>query len=105
MMQGLNRMIAAIVGLAALAAVGPIATADEIRVATWNVHEGFTPEGIRARSGDFRGFAAKVRPDVLVIEEVTSQSAAEAVRDAMGLTGYHVACSNFNPTDAPDFAA
>lgn len=79
--------------------------ADDIRVATWNVHEGFTPEGIRARSDDFTAFAAKVRPDVLIIEEVTSLACAEAVRDAMGLRGYHVACSNFNPTDAPDFSA
>jgi endonuclease/exonuclease/phosphatase family metal-dependent hydrolase len=79
--------------------------ADEIRVATWNVHEGFTPEKIHARSHHFAAYAAKVRPDVLVMEEITSYDAAVAVRDAMGLKGYYVACSNFNPTDEPDFGA
>jgi exonuclease III len=76
-----------------------------VRIAAWNVHEGFTPEGVKARSADLSSFAARVRPDVLIIEEVTSQAAAEAVRDAMGLTGYHVACSDFAPGDAPDFSA
>lgn len=79
--------------------------AEEIRVAAWNVHEGFTPERIRARGDDFAAFAARVRPDVLVIEEITSYDVAVAVRDAMGLAGYHVACSNFNPSDEPDFGA
>jgi endonuclease/exonuclease/phosphatase family metal-dependent hydrolase len=84
---------------------GPVHAAEPLRVATWNVHEGFTVEGIRARSTELSAFAARVRPDVLIIEEVVSQQVAEAVRDTMGLTGYHVACSDFNPTDAPDFGA
>lgn len=78
---------------------------ETVRIAAWNVHEGFTPEGINSRSADFTAFASRVRPDVLIVEEVTSQAAAEAVRDAMGLTGYHVACSDFSPGDAPDFSA
>lgn len=91
--------------IVACAFAGSTAFADDIRVATWNVHEGFTPAGIKARGGDFTAFSAKIRPDVLIIEEITSKACAEAVRDAMGLGGYHVACSNFNPTDAPDFGA
>jgi endonuclease/exonuclease/phosphatase family metal-dependent hydrolase len=39
-----------------------------------------------------------------MIQEITSQAVAEAVRDAMGLKGFHVACSDFTPGDKPDFS-
>lgn len=81
------------------------ASAAEIRVATWNVHEGFTPAGIAKRKQQLREFASAVRPDVLILEEVVTPTVAIAVRDAMGLDGYYVACSNFNPSDEPDFTA
>jgi endonuclease/exonuclease/phosphatase family metal-dependent hydrolase len=85
---------------------GPAAAGDgtEIRIATWNVHEGFSPAALASRTADFRGFAARVRPDVLVCEEVISSAVVAAVGDGMGLTGYHVACSNFAPDDRPDFS-
>lgn len=81
------------------------ASAAEVRVATWNVHEGFTPAGIAERKQQLREFAAVVRPDVLILEEVVTPAVATAVRDAMGLDGYYIACSNFNPSDEPDFTA
>lgn len=95
----------AILAVASADCAATSASAEVLRIAAWNVHEGFTPEGIKTRSSDFTGFAARVRPDVLIIEEITSLAAAEAVRDAMGLKGYHVACSDFSPGDAPDFSA
>jgi endonuclease/exonuclease/phosphatase family metal-dependent hydrolase len=76
----------------------------EIRVATWNVHEGFSPSALESRADDFRGFAARVRPDVLVCQEVVSPAVVAAVRDGMGLKGFHTACSNFAPDDRPDFS-
>lgn len=84
---------------------GNSAPAAEVRVATWNVHEGFTPAGIVERKQQLREFASAVRPDVLILEEVVTPAVATAVRDAMGLDGYYVACSNFNPSDEPDFTA
>ena len=81
------------------------ALAAEVRVATWNVHEGFTPAGIAERKQQLREFASAVRPDVLILQEVVTPAVATAVRDAMGLDGYYVACSNFNPSDEPDFTA
>ncbi len=89
-----------------IAAFSATATyAEQLRVVTWNAHEGFSPEAVKLRGDDFLAFGKHVRPDVLVIEEVTSLAAAEAVRDAMGLKGYYVACSDFAPSDAPDFSA
>ncbi|MBN8625504.1 MAG: endonuclease/exonuclease/phosphatase family protein [Planctomycetes bacterium] len=81
------------------------ARAAEIRVAAWNVHEGFTPESIHARQEVLKKLGDELRPDVLVLEEVVTPAVATAVRDAMGLAGYYVACSNFNPSDEPDFTA
>lgn len=81
------------------------ALAAEVRVATWNVHEGFTTAGIAERKQQLREFASAVRPDILILQEVVTQAVATAVRDAMGLDGYYVACSNFNPSDKPDFTA
>lgn len=78
--------------------------AEEFRIATWNVHEGMSVERIRGREQDFRRFGQTIKPDLLLIEEVTSLQVVEAVRDAMGLKGYYCACSDFSPADEPDFS-
>ena len=78
--------------------------ADEVRIATWNVHEGFSPAAIVARQPDFEAAGKAIRPDVLLVQEVTTLATLEAVRDALGLRGYHCAISDFNPNDEPDFA-
>ncbi|HWA97374.1 MAG TPA: endonuclease/exonuclease/phosphatase family protein [Pirellulales bacterium] len=82
----------------------PVAAA-EIRIATWNVHEGFSVEGIEKRANELRQFAKAVRPDVLLVQEVTSLEVLTAVRDCMGLGEYEVVCSDFAPSDEPDFTA
>lgn len=106
MQRSASRLIRPVILLAALSAVGELpAPAAEVRVATWNVHEGFTPAGIAERKQQLHEFATAVRPDVLIIQEVVTAAVATAVRDAMGLDGYYVACSNFNPSDEPDFTA
>ncbi|MBA4019269.1 MAG: hypothetical protein C0483_19055 [Pirellula sp.] len=106
MQHSVFRLLRPALLLAALAVIGqPPVSAAEIRVATWNVHEGFTPAGIAERKEQLREFASAVRPDVLILQEVVTPAVATAVRDAMGLDGYYVACSNFNPSDEPDFTA
>lgn len=89
---------------------GPATAAEpaapgEVRLVTWNVRELFTTGDVAERAQDFQRFAAEVRPDVLVVQEVTSLKVVTALRDAMGLAGYHVACSDFEPSDIPDHAA
>ncbi len=74
-----------------------------VRVATWNVHEGFTVDGIKSRTSDLAAFGSRIHPDVLVMEEVVSPEVVKAVRDAMGLHDYHIAVSDFNPADPGDF--
>ncbi len=78
---------------------------QDIRVVTWNVHEGMSVERLAKRADDFRQFGQQIKPDLLLIEEVTSLRVVEAIRDAMGLDGYHCACSDFSPADEPDFGS
>lgn len=95
-----------IVALWSTWAVGCAGAADvarPIRVATWNVHEGFTVDGVKERTNDLAAFGSRIHPDVLVIEEVVSRAVVEAVRDAMGLHEYHIAVSDFNTADPADF--
>lgn len=70
---------------------------ETVKIVTWNGEALFDPAAVDARSDDLAEFAQKVKPDVLLLCEVGSLAAAKAVRDRMGLEGYHVACSDFNP--------
>jgi len=82
-----------------LALLLPVATTlaagEPVRLVTWNVLDAFAPEVVAARRDQFADAAAKLRPSILVVQEVASHEAVAAIRDAMGLAGYHVACSNF----------
>ncbi len=69
--------------------------ADEIRIATWNVREVFKKSDVTSRCVDFQRASSGLRPDILLLQEVTSFGEAKAIRDCMGLDGYHVQCSNF----------
>ncbi|HEX4129073.1 MAG TPA: endonuclease/exonuclease/phosphatase family protein [Pirellulales bacterium] len=79
--------------------------AAEVRIATWNVHEGFTTEAIYQRREEFERFGKAVRPDILLLQEVTSLDVLRAVRECVGLDGYEAVCSDFTPSDEPDFSA
>jgi endonuclease/exonuclease/phosphatase family metal-dependent hydrolase len=68
---------------------------EPIRVVTWNVLDASSPEAVEARRDQFAAAAASLRPSILVVQEVASHEVVAAIRDAMGLAGYHVACSNF----------
>jgi endonuclease/exonuclease/phosphatase family metal-dependent hydrolase len=74
----------------------------EIRIATWNVKDVFTVEEVKARQADFRAAGKSLKPDILLLQEVTSYRVADAVRKAMGLKGYYVACSDFVQSDNPN---
>lgn len=73
--------------------------AAETRIATWNVREVFNVDSVTIRARDFYRFAKRVKPDILCLQEVTSLNVVEAIRDAMHLKGYYIACSDFNQRD------
>jgi endonuclease/exonuclease/phosphatase family metal-dependent hydrolase len=71
----------------------------EIRIVTWNARELFNVDSVTIRSRDFYRFSKTIKPDILCLEEVTSYKVVEAIRDAMHLKGYYVACSDFQQRD------
>src|SRR3954465_13017188 len=87
---------------ASLGLIG-LASAEEGRSATWNVRNANTVENVKLRSDQFREAGDEVRPDVLMLQEVNSLAVVKEIGKAMGLEGYHAACSNFAPGDPPDF--
>ncbi|MEC5129011.1 endonuclease [Verrucomicrobiales bacterium BCK34] len=78
---------------------GPERDGEQIRVVSWNVREIFSNRSVNRRSGQFNAFAQDLRPDILLIQEITAYQQVERIRDAMGLTGYYCACSDFNQND------
>ena len=71
------------------------ATADEVRIVTWNVKDIFQVSDVQARANDFDQAGSTLQPDILIIQEITSQAEAEAIADAMGLFRYYVTTSEF----------
>lgn len=89
-----------ILPLVILAAAAPAAGAQEpLRVVTWNVRDVLRPEDATARTADFVRAGAELRPDVLLLQAVTSRSCVERIRDLMGLHDFHVVVSDFAPGD------
>lgn len=70
-----------------------------VRIVTWNIREMFDVQEVKSRASHLRRFSESVRPDVLMLQEVTSQEVAEAVRDAMGLGSATVLCTDFEQPD------
>lgn len=73
--------------------------AEDVRIVTWNVKDILDTGDVTSRRTDLKNMANALEPDVLVIQEITSQLVAERIRDRMELTGYHVACSDFVQSD------
>lgn len=66
-----------------------------LRVVTWNVREAFTVKDMQKRAQELRDMATDLRPDVLLLEEVTSIEVVQKIGELMGLGDYYAACSNF----------
>jgi endonuclease/exonuclease/phosphatase family metal-dependent hydrolase len=76
-----------------------------LRIVSWNIEALFAPSVAQARQSDFTQFAADLKPDILVLQEVTQLATVEKVRELMGLTGYHLAMSDFEQNDLGEFNA
>lgn len=66
------------------------------KIVTWNVKDIFTITDVNSRKSDFEKFGREVKPDILILQEVTSTGEVEQIAKHMGLTKYHIAISNFN---------
>lgn len=71
------------------------------RIVLWNAKEMFSVAAVNGpRASDLQDFAAEFDDiDVLILDEVTSLAVVEAVRDKLGLSGFHAICSDFSQND------
>lgn len=84
--------------------------AEPLRIATWNCEAMFSPRDVQHRAKELREFARTVKPDILMLQEVTSQSVVEAMRDVMELKGIdgkpaRAICSDFIQNDQEEYSS
>jgi len=87
-----------------LCLLSSVATADTV-VMTWNAGSVLSTADVPPRAAAFRSLANAQQPDVLLLQEVTSVAVVAAIREAMGLAGYHLAVSDFVQGDDASHAA
>ncbi len=77
---------------------------DPLRVVTWNVFKG-TDSDVARRKGALIAAGKTIKPDVLVLEEVTSLSAAKDIGRFMGMGDADIVISDWSDDDAEWFEA
>ncbi len=93
-----------IAALTLLLLASGLCAAEEIRIVLWNSERMFDVDTVQRRAADLREFADSYPDaDIIVLDEVTSLEVVAAIRDRLGLTGYHVACSDFAQDDHDTF--
>ena len=88
----------------ALYLLSSVATADTV-VMTWNAGSVLSTADVPPRAGAFQALADQQRPDVLLLQEVTSVAVVAAIRETMGLAGHHMAVSDFVQDDNAGYGA
>lgn len=78
-------------------AVTTVAQARTLRIVVWNI-ENATVSKVASQSRDIQNLGRDLRPDILVLEEVSGgAAAAQAVANALGWTDAYIAVSDFFP--------
>lgn len=72
-------------------------------ICNWNCGGIMNVAAVAERADDLQRFGAEVRPDIVLLDEVTSLAVVERARDAMGLQGFYVACSDFEQADDREY--
>ncbi len=92
------------VALVFLLVAGSVACqTTQVKIITWNAMALMKPSDVVKRSQDIKRLVKEQRPDILLLQEVTSYDVVDEVRDVMGGGDVfpHIACSNFEPSDEP----
>ncbi len=82
-----------------LAVLTATATAQPVRVVTWNVESCKSIAEVEARGDDFAHAFAALRPDVLLLQELNSKPIVEKILSQAGQdpSEWHVVCTEFSP--------
>ena len=80
-----------------------ISQSDGVKIVSWNLREIFGKIDVEQRKDDFKKASDELKPDILLIQEVTSHEEVEILKEEMGLNDYHAVCSDF-VTDSQNHA-
>ena len=58
---------------------------DEVKIVTWNVKDIKSLSDVSNRKNDLRRFAESIRPDILILQEISSKAIVEKMKIEMGL--------------------
>lgn len=78
----------------------PVFAENNVKIVTWNIHEIFSVDDAKKREPDFKKFSNDIKPDVIMLEEVTSLEEVEQIKKEMGLDDYYTVCTDFQANDS-----
>lgn len=78
---------------------------EDINIVTWNAREIFSVDDVQKRKDDFQMLYDELKPDILILQEITSCAELDEVKKEVGLTDYDVVCSDFNPHNHNNYAS
>ncbi|MGV7222005.1 MAG: endonuclease/exonuclease/phosphatase family protein [Nitrospinales bacterium] len=73
-----------------------------IKIVTWNVKDMKSMSDVADRKNDLKRFAESIRPDILILQEISSKAIVEKIKNEMGLVDYSIAISDFIQPDSRD---
>ncbi len=76
-------------------------TGEGVRIVTWNVKDCMKVADVEQRANDFKTAFEELQPEILLIQEVTSQAVVERIAKKMGLdlNIWSIAVSDFAQSD------
>jgi endonuclease/exonuclease/phosphatase family metal-dependent hydrolase len=101
----LGLLTPAFVSLVAISHVN--AQVQQKRIVLWNAQGLFSVNAVNTtRATDLQDFGNHFSDaDIVILDEITSLAVVNAVRDKMGFTGFHTACSDFSQNDDNQFGS
>lgn len=76
----------------------------DVKIVTWNVKDMKSLSDVAERKNDLLRFSETMRPDILILQEVSSKAIVEQIRNEMRLVDYSIAISDFLQPEGRDKA-
>jgi exonuclease III len=74
----------------------------DVKLVTWNVKDMKSLSDVADRKNDLERFAKAMRPDILILQEVSSKAIVDKIKNEMGLRDYSIAISDFIQPNSRD---
>ena len=74
----------------------------DVKIVTWNIKDIKSLADVAYRKNDLKRFVKTIRPDILILQEVSSKAVVEQIKNEMGLVNHSFAISDFLQPDSRD---